>query len=588
MVKHVIVGGGIAGACCAQELLTRTRDRGGGAAEEDEVLLIAPDAELNCVENLRRVSEGSRAEVFDIVRRDARNVNERLGFVQGWVSRIDVHRKLLFVDGRDDALRFDTLCVCTGARPKQPLSVERGAHHVTLLRDAESVTALRKRLAHECGVRRMRVLLVGNGGIALELACAGLAHQDVLWSVRHTHVGDSFFDADAAEFLLSVLRMRRSNAAASRGNEAGGGGGGGDPAPSKKPADVIVTDVNAGGDAEDGGIVSATDLRARRAVRETHAEDDGTQELTSFGRAIGPAWLHAVAALSRDAAAASGAGSLDIAFGTELVEMKECWHEEDDRRYLQARLSDGRSIEVDLVVAAVGVTPNTEWLVDSGVVLSEKIEEGAGAMEGRAHSREHTTTPATTSSLGGAIVVDTRMRTTCDGIFAAGDCCDAGAMEARGPAVDNEPIWWFQMRLWTQARLMGVYAAQCMMGIPDEDIAFGINMELFTHATRFCGLKVVLLGLYNGQTFGQQHERDLVSYARATDLSSLGTANGDMLDEASFVRVLLFRGRVVGAVLIGESGLEETLENLILDQLDVSNIGAALLDPSVDIEDYFD
>ena len=60
------------------------------------------------------------------------------------------------------------------------------------------------------------------------------------------------------------------------------------------------------------------------------------------------------------------------------------------------------------------------------------------------------------------------------------------------------------------------------------------------------------------------------------------------MDGASFVRILLYRGRVVGAVLIGESGLEETIENLILDQLDVSGLGPAILDPDVDIEDYFD
>lgn len=48
-------------------------------------------------------------------------------------------------------------------------------------------------------------------------------------------------------------------------------------------------------------------------------------------------------------------------------------------------------------------------------------------------------------------------------------------------------------------------------------------------------------------------------------------------------------GRLQGAILIGETGLEETFENLILNQLDLSEIGGAnLLDPDVDIEDYFD
>ena len=47
-------------------------------------------------------------------------------------------------------------------------------------------------------------------------------------------------------------------------------------------------------------------------------------------------------------------------------------------------------------------------------------------------------------------------------------------------------------------------------------------------------------------------------------------------------------GRVIGATLIGETDLEETLENLILNQIDVSSLGEDLLNPNIDIEDYFD
>jgi hypothetical protein len=44
----------------------------------------------------------------------------------------------------------------------------------------------------------------------------------------------------------------------------------------------------------------------------------------------------------------------------------------------------------------------------------------------------------------------------------------------------------------------------------------------------------------------------------------------------------------VGAVLIGETDLEETVENLILNGTLVAQIGIKMLDPAVDIEDYFD
>lgn len=55
-----------------------------------------------------------------------------------------------------------------------------------------------------------------------------------------------------------------------------------------------------------------------------------------------------------------------------------------------------------------------------------------------------------------------------------------------------------------------------------------------------------------------------------------------------YVKVVLQRGRMVGAVLIGETDLEETFENLMLNQMDLSAYGEDLLDPRVDIEDYFD
>ena len=49
------------------------------------------------------------------------------------------------------------------------------------------------------------------------------------------------------------------------------------------------------------------------------------------------------------------------------------------------------------------------------------------------------------------------------------------------------------------------------------------------------------------------------------------------------------RSHVIGAMLIGTATeLAETFENLILNRLDVSALGEDLLDPNVDIEDYFD
>ena len=75
-----------------------------------------------------------------------------------------------------------------------------------------------------------------------------------------------------------------------------------------------------------------------------------------------------------------------------------------------------------------------------------------------------------------------------------------------------------------------MFAAHAMAGVTDE-LALGFNFELFTHVTRFCGRKVVLLGLYNGQGLQDEPEQDIVTYARTTEVShhACGHAAGSML-----------------------------------------------------------
>lgn len=55
-----------------------------------------------------------------------------------------------------------------------------------------------------------------------------------------------------------------------------------------------------------------------------------------------------------------------------------------------------------------------------------------------------------------------------------------------------------------------------------------------------------------------------------------------------YIKLVVRGGKIVGALLIGDTDLEEVFENLILNELDVSRFGADLLDPDVDLEAYFD
>ncbi|XP_015113870.1 pyridine nucleotide-disulfide oxidoreductase domain-containing protein 1 [Diachasma alloeum] len=200
-----------------------------------------------------------------------------------------------------------------------------------------------------------------------------------------------------------------------------------------------------------------------------------------------------------------------------------------------AELTNGKIVGCDFIVSATGVTPNTDIIGLEGI---EKSEDGG-------------------------LLVDWKLETSCEDVYAAGDACTAN-----WELSDH----WFQMRLWTQAYQMGCYAAKSMVStLRSEHFLQDFSFELFTHVTRFFGYKIVLLGLYNGQKLSGDYEILL-----------------RMTKDEEYVKLVVKGGKLQGAVLIGETDLEEVCENLILNQLDVSIYGEDLLDPNIDIEDYFD
>ena len=64
------------------------------------------------------------------------------------------------------------------------------------------------------------------------------------------------------------------------------------------------------------------------------------------------------------------------------------------------------------------------------------------------------------------------------------------------------------------------------------------NFDVFAHMTRFFGYKVVLLGLYNGQNLKPSECRTLVR----------------VVPQQQFVKVVLRDHKMVGALLIGDTG----------------------------------
>ncbi|XP_072418344.1 pyridine nucleotide-disulfide oxidoreductase domain-containing protein 1 isoform X3 [Chiloscyllium punctatum] len=209
---------------------------------------------------------------------------------------------------------------------------------------------------------------------------------------------------------------------------------------------------------------------------------------------------------------------------------------DDESWPVYVQLTNGKIYGSDLIVSATGVIPNVEpFISDNPFDVAED----------------------------GGLKVNELMNTSIPDIFAAGDVCTV--------SWEPRPLWQ-QMRLWTQARQMGYYAAKCIAAeMSGEPIELDFCFESFAHVTKFFNYKVVLLGKYNGQGLGPDHELLL----RCTS-------------GQEYVKTVMHNGRMKGAVLIGETDLEETFENLILNQMDLSAYGEDLLNPNIDIEDYFD
>lgn len=161
------------------------------------------------------------------------------------------------------------------------------------------------------------------------------------------------------------------------------------------------------------------------------------------------------------------------------------------------------------------------------------------------------------------IKVNEMMQTSNEFIYAPGDVCTASWPNAEH---------WFQMRLWTQARQMGSMAGRSMAAAFNKETIYqDFCFELFGHVTQLFGLPVVLLGRYNGQGMGTDYELLI----RSTP-------------GQEYIKFVIQNGKLKGAILIGNTELAETCENLILNCIDLTPFGDDILNPDIDIEDYFD
>lgn len=275
-------------------------------------------------------------------------------------------------------------------------------------------------------------------------------------------------------------------------------------------------------------LVHKNETTPSSIVKRMQYEDQGN---LGKGAALGPDWhrlLHIEGKLEKIP------DSIKIHYNSEVKLIKQMSTKSEYPINVEL-VSSSEVIPCDFVVSATGVLPDINFDADDSFKLGPD----------------------------GGIFVDSHMRTSLPNIYAAGDLCYAGWEHSH---------LWFQMRLWTQARQMGMMAGKAMAAaFCNEEIYQDFCFELFGHVTKLFGYQVVLLGKYNGQGLDNKYE----IIARITP-------------GKEYIKYVMVDGKLQGAILIGDTGLEETCENLILNQLDLTAFGEDILNPDVDIEDYFD
>ena len=192
---------------------------------------------------------------------------------------------------------------------------------------------------------------------------------------------------------------------------------------------------------------------------------------------------------------------------------------------LCVHLTNGKTIGCDFVVSATGVLPCTSFLFG---------EDGKCVVA------------CSPSTSGGGIIVNRRMQASRESgeilpdVFAAGDVCSCSwpSTLSSEERYGGPPSTWFQMRLWSQAKTMGVYAARCVVDFKRfvlDEFGGGCNFDTFAHMSRFFGYKVVLLGRFNGQGLGSALEQVATGYevrgSKQLDNMALRTNEGRRVGE---------------------------------------------------------
>jgi 3-phenylpropionate/trans-cinnamate dioxygenase ferredoxin reductase component len=191
---------------------------------------------------------------------------------------------------------------------------------------------------------------------------------------------------------------------------------------------------------------------------------------------------------------------------------------EGDGRVKAVLTESGKAIECDAVVVGAGVR------ADAMLAQRAGLEVGDG------------------------IVCDSKLRTSVEGIYAAGDCCSyESVVHGRRLRVEH----------WDVAMQQGMHAARGMLG---EERDYEVVPYFFSDLADWASLEYV----------GPAHEWDEEVW------------RGDP-DAAEFSVWYLKEGRVAGALSVGRSEDLAEARRLLADRVDVSGAKAAIADSDADL-----
>lgn len=180
------------------------------------------------------------------------------------------------------------------------------------------------------------------------------------------------------------------------------------------------------------------------------------------------------------------------------------------------RLKDGTKVKCGLVVIAIGVTPNLDFIDKSEF----KVNRG--------------------------LVVDRYLKTTVSDVYGAGDAAEADDLVTGDKAV---------IAIWPVAKKQGYYAGLNMSG-EKKEYAGGLVENIL----QFEGLSIISYGLISPPAGAQGYE------VLARDSGS-----------RDYLKLILKKNTLVGAIIANNLALPGVYRDLIINKTDISSVRADLL-----------